>query len=75
MILPGKHVSVSRSILNAGAALLQNIDGSQTVTMLWDEARAWPEVGTFERFTLGLDMLFAIGLVRYRDGLLERAGP
>ena len=73
--MPGKHVSVSRSILNVGASLLQNIDGSQTVTMLWDKARARPEVGTFERFTLGLDMLFAVGLVTYRDGLLERTRP
>lgn len=72
MILPSKHVKLSNSLLNIGAVLLNNLEGKCTVTLLWDKTRILPEVKTFERFTLGLDMLFMLGLIGFEEGLIVR---
>ena len=73
MILPDKHTRVSSSLLNVGAVLLYLMRPSQTVTELWCRARARPEVGTFDRFVLGLDLLFMLGAVSYKDGMVVKA--
>lgn len=72
MILPTKHIKLSNSLLTLGALLLRNITGKQTVTLLWDKTKTLPEVRTFEKFTLGLDLLFMLGLVEFRDGIIWR---
>ncbi|PKP60387.1 MAG: hypothetical protein CVT88_03165 [Candidatus Altiarchaeales archaeon HGW-Altiarchaeales-1] len=70
MILPTKHIKLENCLLNLGAILLKNITGKQTVTLLWDKTRTMSEVKTFERFTLGLDLLFALGLIEYKEGII-----
>lgn len=72
MILPTKHIKLSNSLLSVGAILLKYIDGSQTITSLWNETRTLPEIRTFERFTLGLDFLFMIEMIEFKDGLLRK---
>lgn len=72
MILPTKHIKLQNCILNLGSVLLNNITGKQTVTLLWDKARELPEVKTFERFTLGLDLLFTLGLIDITEGIIVR---
>ena len=72
MILPTKHMSLSNSLLSVGAVLLKHVDNNHTVTALWNTANILPEVKTFERFTLGLDLLFMMGAVKFQDGLLRR---
>ena len=72
MILPTKHIKLSNSLLNLGAILLKRIDGTQTVSLLWDKSRVLPEIKTFERFTLGLDLLYALNLIDFKDGLIMR---
>lgn len=74
MILPTKHTKLSKSLINIGALLLNILDSKYTVTLLWDRTRNLPEINNFERFTLGLDFLFMLGLIEYRDGLIERSG-
>lgn len=73
MILPTKHMRLSNSLLSVGAVLLKHVDNNHTVTALWNTANILPEVKTFERFTLGLDLLFMLGAVEFQDGLLWRA--
>ena len=63
VILPEKHLPLSRSYLNVGAVLLESIDGRRTVSQLWDATRGNPAIQTFDRLVLGLDMLYALGLV------------
>lgn len=73
MILPGKHTPLSRCLLNVGAILLSNLEGECTVSGLWESVREKPEINTFGRFVLGLDLLFILGLARYNArGLVER---
>ena len=73
MILPSKHIKLSNSLINIGALLLNRLDGRYTVTLLWDKTRNLPEIKNYERFTLGLDLLFMLGLIEYRDGLIMRS--
>ena len=72
MILPTKYIKFSNSLINVGAVLLKYIDNNHTVTALWSITRQLPEIRTFERFTLGLDLLFIIGVINFNNGLLER---
>ena len=76
MILPEKHLPLSRSYLNVGAVLLVSIDGRRTVSQLWDGTRGNPAIQTFDRLVLGLDMLYALGLVDMDDGgaIVRRRG-
>lgn len=76
MILPGKHLPLSRSYLNVGAVLLESINGKRTVSLLWDATREHPAIQTFDRLVLGLDMLYALGLVDMDDGgaIVRRRG-
>ena len=70
MILPTKHIKLSSSLLNLGAILLKYIDGNQTVSLLWDKTRMLPEIKTFERYTLVLDLLYMLEVIDIKDGLI-----
>jgi hypothetical protein len=72
MILPTKHISTKDSLLGVGGMLLQELRAPLTVTGLWDRVHERSEVGTFDRYLLGLDLLYAIGAIYLQDGLLRR---
>ena len=74
MILPDKHTGISYSLLGVGAIILESMRSSQTVTELWSRTRTRPEIRTFDRFVLGLDLLFILGAVSYRDGMVVKEG-
>ena len=72
MIMPTKHISSSHSLLGVGGLILSELRIPRTVTALWEKVQGRSEVGTFDRFLLALDMLYLIGAVELRDGLLMR---
>ena len=72
MILPTKHISPQRSLLAVGAIVLEHLGESQTLTRLWGRLRTVPEIGTFERFVLALDLLYALGALELSNGVLSR---
>ncbi len=74
MIIPNKHLNLENSLLGVGAEILKHIREPRTVTSLWADVRSLPQIRTFERFSLGLDFLYAIGAVDFEDGLLRRLG-
>ena len=74
MILPNKHVKTKYSILGLGALLLKYMHRPQRVSTLWEKVRVIPEVGTFERFVLALDLLYALGAIELQEGKLRRRG-
>ncbi len=73
MILPTKHISPLDSLLGVGSLILSQVGKAKTVTQLWDEMRALPQVATFDRLVLGLDLLYAMGLVELDGGVIRRA--
>lgn len=70
MILPTKHIPAQQSLLGVGAVLLRALRRDLTVSALWDEVRS--NLCTFERFVLGLNLLYTLGLLELKDGLLRR---
>jgi hypothetical protein len=71
-ILPTKHISTSHSLLGVGAKILEQLYHPRTVSSLWSTASNMPEVATFERFVLTLDLLYTIGAIEMETGLLRR---
>ncbi|AFZ25963.1 hypothetical protein Cylst_3848 [Cylindrospermum stagnale PCC 7417] len=72
MILPTKHISTSHSLLGVGAKILEQLYQPRTVSSLWSAVATMPEVATFERFVLTLDLLYAIGAIDMETGLIRR---
>jgi len=72
MILPTKHISASTSLLSVGESVLRKLERPTTPSSLWEAVRIIPEVGTWQRFILTLDLLHIMGVLDFRDGLLMR---
>ncbi|MDF5723712.1 MAG: hypothetical protein PUP91_25250 [Rhizonema sp. PD37] len=72
MILPTKHISIRHSLLGVGATILEYLYNPRTVSSLWSAVYTMPEVATFERFVLTLDLLYTIGAIEMHGGLLRR---
>ena len=77
MILPSKHLSQDRALLTVGAAILRHLSHPITVSALWEQmprsagGQKMPQL-RYDGFVLALDLLFLIGAVELRDGLLVR---
>ena len=72
MILPTKHITIENSYLGVGALILSELVRPQTASTLWENVRERPEIATFERFTLSLDMLFMMNVIEYRNDKIRR---
>lgn len=75
MILPTKHISQNEALIGVGATLLAHLDGPVTVSGLWERLRDEPNVGTFERFVLASNLLFLVGVIDIKDGMIVRTSP
>lgn len=75
MILPTKHISTRNSLLGVGAIIIEHLNYPRTVTSLWSDLSKLPEVATFERFVLVLDLLYMIGVIELEEGLLYKRHP
>ena len=78
MILPSKHLSQDRALLSVGAAILRHLSHPVTVSALWEQMpravldqKASPHM-RYDGFVLALDLLFLIGAIELREGLLVR---
>jgi hypothetical protein len=78
VITPTKGIAPDRALLSVGAQILEQLSEPTSVSQTWYKVKAWRiEQGhkapiSFGWFTLALDILFAMGLVELRDGLLVR---
>jgi hypothetical protein len=63
MILPTKYLKEHESLIGVGAILLRQLSIPKTLSNLWEETKHLSNVGTYERFVLGLDLLFVLGLI------------
>mgnify|MGYP003383413990 CR=1 FL=1 len=72
MILPTKHIPTAHSLLGVAALVLSSLERPRTLTALWDRLCTEPQVGTFGRLILALDLLYAVGAVDFDEGLLRR---
>ena len=72
MILPTKHIPAKRSLLGVGAIIIVNLSDAQSVSRLWEKVRKDPSVGSFQRFIMALDLLYAVGILDYSNGEIRR---
>lgn len=72
MITPTKYIPVSHSLLGVCTSLLPMLRRPQTVSTLWEDARRIAAIGNYPRFVLCLDLLFILGVIELKDGLLVR---
>lgn len=78
MILPSKHLSQDRALLTVGAVILRQLSQPVTVSALWEQmarAAAGDKASLpmrYDGFVLALDLLFLMGAIDLRDGLLVR---
>ena len=82
MILPSKHLSQDRALLTVGARILQKLSHPKTVSALWEEFSRKSETTrdatlttSYDGFVLALDLLFLIGAIELREGLLSPKNP
>lgn len=73
MIKPSKYVPISHTYLGIGAEILKRIkDKHYSVEELWRWISKKPQVGSYERFALSLDLLFMLDLITLSDGKIKR---
>lgn len=72
MILPTKYIPENEALIGVGATLLAHLSCPMTVSGFWERLRTKPNVGTFERFALACNLLFLIGAIEIKDGLIVR---
>jgi hypothetical protein len=81
MILPTKHLSAERALLTGGARIIALLDEPRTTSALWDKIRLKRDIRggrtptSYDWFVLSLDLLFAIGAVEFRNGLIWKSTP
>ncbi|GAB7442533.1 hypothetical protein OUHCRE11_17050 [Enterobacter asburiae] len=82
MILPSKHLQQDRALLTVGAHVLTFLVLPKTVSALWEELNrhdvsvaAMPRKITYDWFLLALDLLYAIGTIELKSGLVTRRTP
>ena len=72
MIAPDKYISIDASLIGVGAAMLRQLPGPKTLTALWEACRGVPDIRTFQRFVLALDLLYLLGIVDLESGQIVR---
>jgi hypothetical protein len=72
MILPNKHISISRSFLGSGAIILEQMNQNITITALWNAVSDNSSFDSFEKFILTLDFLYMINAIQINEGLLQK---
>ncbi len=80
MILPTRHLRPDRSLLGVGAGILETLRRPATVSALWDRTREDRTARrgapiTYAWFVLALDLLFLVGAIEFRAGVLRRTTP
>lgn len=72
MILPTKHIPQHEALIGVGATLLAHLNTPVTVSGLWERIKKEPNVGTFERFVLAANLLYIIGAIDLKDGIITK---
>jgi hypothetical protein len=75
MILPTKHIAPDRCLLTLGAEILSHLAEPKPVSSVWDRIRNGDASGarrSYSWFVLALDLLFVVGAIDYKRGVLNR---
>jgi hypothetical protein len=73
MILPTKHITEDQTLLGVGAALLYHLAEPKTLSALWESVKNQINIANFEKFILGLDLLYIMGTISLHDGKIKKS--
>lgn len=79
MILPTKHISQERSLLVAGAEVIQILSEPKTVSRIWEELKQKRlrdtniSCTTYDWFILTLDLLYLLNIIELENGSVRKA--
>ncbi len=59
--------------MGVGATILRALTEGATITALWERARSDATIGSFQRFVLALDLLYTLGAIETKGGIITRA--
>ena len=77
MILPSKHLSHNRALINVGAEVLAQLGQPSSVSEIWDRVRRGRDINagsvplSFDWFVLTLSFLYSISAIVAADGLIS----
>lgn len=77
MILPSKYLTTDKSLVGVAADISKLMSSDVTVSGLWEllcreRRKSGKEDVSFDWFVLALDLMFLMGLVEMRDGIVMR---
>lgn len=72
MIIPNKNIKTPDSLLGIGSWILLKLMVPQTISSLWDKIKKHDGPISYEKFILTLDMLYVVGLIELREGIIRR---
>jgi hypothetical protein len=76
MVLPNKHLPLSRSLLGVGGEILKILsDRPRSVSATWELLKVRSNKTSFEQFTLAASFLFSLGALELEGGSLRRTVP
>lgn len=72
MILPNKYLMEHETLIGVGSVLIGKLSTPKTLSNFWEEVKDISNVGNFERFVLGLDLLFVLGLIEIKNNKIVK---
>lgn len=80
MILPSKHLPQDRALLTVGGHVLTFLAHPKTISALWEELNQHDQaLGatrtrriTYDWFVLALDLLYSLGTIDLKNGVVAR---
>ncbi len=78
MILPSKHMAPNRALISVSADVFELIDKRSTVSSVWNDFQEQQKSSLrygeipYDWFVLAIDLLFLIGVIEEKNGLLVR---
>lgn len=73
MLMPNKYIPIEDTLPGIGREIYGYLRFKEMPERLWSRISARSKsIGTVERFVYGLDFLYSLGLVDYKEGFLER---
>lgn len=80
MILPSKHLSQERALLSIGGHIITFLTHPKTVSSLWEEFNQRNKMAeivssqkiNYDWFVLSLDILYILGVIELKNGLITR---
>ncbi len=72
MILPTKHINEHEALIGVGAIILKQLSAETDLSVLWDDIKENSAVGNYERFILGLNFLFLLGLINIKNNKITQ---